>query len=101
MPDSHDSSSTEGRVIVAIAELSTKIETLIDKQEELAINIGKIKEAVYNPDEGLYARLKELDIRLLALESWKLNNTKTMWIVITAAISSFAVASISAWKAIL
>jgi len=101
MPDSHDSSSTEGRVIVAIAELSTKIETLIDKQEELAINIGKIKEAVYNPDEGLYARLKELDIRLLALESWKLNNTKIMWIVITAAISSFAVASISAWKAIL
>ena len=101
MPDSHDSSPTEGRVIVAIAELSTKIETLIDKQEELAINIGKIKEAVYNPDEGLYARLNKLDIRLLALESWKANNTKIMWIVITAAISSFAVATVSAWKAVL
>ena len=93
--------SNENQVIIALSELATRIETLIDKQEELAINIGKIKEAVYNPDEGLYARLNKLDIRLLALESWKSNNTKIMWIVITAAISSFAVATVSAWKTVL
>ncbi len=103
MPDSHDSSSTEGRVIVAIAELSTKIETLIDKQEELAVNVSKIKEAVYNPDEGLYARLNKLDIRLLALESWKSNNTKATGLahgfcIYATRLNIWRVASDGAWS---
>jgi hypothetical protein len=98
VPNSPENCSNENQIIVAIAELSTKIETLISKQEELAINVGKIKEAVYNPDEGLYARLNKLDIRLLALESWKAHNTKIMWIVFTAAISSLGVAAVSAMR---
>ena len=76
MSESHDS-----QVIVALTDLANKIETLIDKQEELAENISKIKEAVYNPDKGLYARLNKLDIRLLSLESWKSNNTRMIWIL--------------------
>jgi len=101
VPNSPDNCTNEGQIIVALAELTTKIETLISKQEELAVNVSKIKEAVYNPDEGLYARLNKLDIRLLSLESWKANNTKIMWIVITAAISSFMVAAASALRVIL
>ena len=76
MSESHDS-----QVIVALTDLANKIETLIDKQEELAENISKIKEAVYNPDKGLYARLNKLDIRLLSLELWKSNNTRMIWIL--------------------
>ena len=56
---------------VAFAEISgkfdqmmDKIETVKEKQEEMADDITKIKEAVYNPDSGLYARLREL-------ETWK------------------------------
>ena len=64
----------ESQIILALQDLATRIETLIDKQEELAENINKIKEAVYNPDEGLYARLNRLDARILGLESWKNNN---------------------------
>ena len=90
--------STENQVIIALSELATRIETLIDKQEELAENISKIKEAVYNPDEGLYARLHKLDIRLLTLESWKSNNTKLMWILIS--IGSGLLIT-TAWKAII
>jgi hypothetical protein len=101
VPNSPDNCTNEGQIVVAIAELSAKIETLIAKQEELAINVSKIKEAVYNPDEGLYARLNKLDIRLLSLESWKSNNTKIMWIVITATVSSLAVTAASAMRDIL
>ncbi len=93
MSDSH-----ENQVVIALTDLANKIETLIDKQEELAHNVAKIKEAVYNPDEGLYARLNKLDIRLLALESWKSNNTKLMWIVISVGTGLLIT---TAWKAIL
>ena len=90
--------SNENQVIIALSELATRIETLIDKQDELAENISKIKEAVYNPDEGLYARLHKLDIRLLTLESWKSNNTKLMWILIS--IGSGLLFT-TVWKAII
>ena len=55
----------ERKLTVMLVEMSTKLEILLDKQEELADNISKIKEAVYNPDSGLFARLKELDIRII------------------------------------
>ena len=35
------------------------IEVMQDKQEEMSDHIAKIKEAVYNPDQGLYARLRD------------------------------------------
>ena len=88
----------ESQIILALQDLATRIETLIDKQEELAENINKIKEAVYNPDEGLYARLNRLDARILGLESWKNNNTKILWIVITVGLGLVVT---TAWKAIL
>ena len=54
-----------------LTELVTKIEVVLEKQDELMENMGKIKEAVYNPDQGLYARLKEMDLRLREIENWK------------------------------
>jgi uncharacterized protein YigA (DUF484 family) len=69
------------KLTVMLVEMSTKLEILLDKQEELADNISKIKEAVYNPDSGLFARLKELDIRIIQLETWKAANSKVMWLV--------------------
>ena len=69
------------KLTLMLVELSGKIQTMLDKQEELAENVSKIKEAVYNPDSGLYARLKELDIRIIQLETWKAANSKVMWLV--------------------
>ena len=71
----------ERKLTVMLVEMSTKLEILLDKQEELADNISKIKEAVYNPDSGLFARLKELDTRIIQLETWKAANTRVMWLV--------------------
>lgn len=69
---------------VAFAEISgkfdqmmDKIETVKEKQEEMADDITKIKEAVYNPDSGLYARLREL-------ETWKETSSRLIWLIITS-----------------
>jgi len=75
------SDEEHGQLAVLIAEVATKMQVLLDKQDELAENISKIKEAVYNPDKGLYARLSHLDRRLDSLESWRNLNTKILWTV--------------------
>jgi len=78
-----------------LIQLNGKIETLMhginsvkDKQDEMADDIVKIKEAVYNPDEGLYARLREL-------EAWKKSSAKLIWIIITAMVG---LATASFWN---
>ena len=70
-------------VEVLIAELNGKLQRMVDgidlvkeRQESMASDIGKIKEIVYNPDEGIYARLKDL-------ENWKKSQTKVTWFFIT------------------
>ena len=85
------------KLTVMMVELSSKVQTLLDKQDELAENISKIKEAVYNPDSGLYARLKELDIRIQHIESWKATNTRAMWIVGGSVVGLIIQ---TAWKAL-
>ena len=69
------------KLTVMMVELSAKVQIILEKQEELAENISQIKEAVYNPDQGLYARLKELDIRIQHIEMWKNTNMRLMWLV--------------------
>jgi phage shock protein A len=71
---------------VAFAEISGKFDQMIDKietvkerQEEMAADISHIKEAVYNPDQGLYARLREL-------ESWKDTSSRLIWLIITTVV---------------
>ena len=70
----------------ALIELNGKFERMMDnieivkdKQEEMADDIAKIKEAVYNPDEGIYARIREL-------ESFKRQVSKVLWILVTTMI---------------
>ena len=67
----------------AIMELKGQIERMSERQEEMVEDVKKIKEAVYNPDEGLYARLR-------ALEQWKENQSKVQWAVITTVIGLVA-----------
>tara|TARA_R110002020_G_scaffold33769_1_gene102624 strand:+ start:13058 stop:13342 length:285 start_codon:yes stop_codon:yes gene_type:complete len=74
------------QLTIMMAEIMTKMQVLLDKQDELAENIAKIKEAVYNPDKGLYARLSSLGSRLDQLEAWKNNNTKILWIMVTVGL---------------
>jgi len=59
----------------AIIDLKGQIERMSERQEEMVADVKKIKEAVYNPEQGLYARLR-------ALEQWQTSQSKIQWIVI-------------------
>ena len=59
-----------------------------EKNEEMAEDTSKIKEAIYNPDQGIYSRLKEL-------ENWKEGISKVLWIGATGIIGSMA---LHIWK---
>jgi peptidoglycan hydrolase CwlO-like protein len=62
-----------------VDRMLSSIENLKEKQDDVAKDISKIKEAVYHPDDGIYARLK-------VIETWKENQTKATWIALTAVI---------------
>ena len=64
---------------VKIDKVCTGIEVVQDRQEEMSEHIAKIKEAVYNPDQGLYARLREL-------ESWKQTSSRMIWTLFTTVV---------------
>tara|TARA_R100000152_G_C6671187_1_gene107460 strand:+ start:401 stop:685 length:285 start_codon:yes stop_codon:yes gene_type:complete len=53
----------------AIFELRLEIQKMSERQDEMLEDVKKIKEAVYNPDSGIYARLR-------ALELWRENQMK-------------------------
>ena len=63
----------------AIFELKVEIEKMSERQEQMVDDVKKIKEAVYNPDSGLYARLRDL-------EQWKETYSKVTWGVLTTVI---------------
>jgi len=64
-------------------QIMQSVESVKEKQEEMAADISKIKEAVYNPDSGLYARLR-------ALESWKDTSSRVIWILVTSMLGLMA-----------
>mgnify|MGYP003149080183 CR=1 FL=1 len=63
----------------AIVDLKNSIERMSERQDEMLEDVKKIKEAVYNPDSGLYARLR-------ALEQWKESQAKVQWILMSTTI---------------
>ena len=63
-----------------ILDLKNDIERIAERQNEMNENLKKIKEAIYNPDQGLYARLK-------ALESWKESSQKITWLIMTTVLA--------------
>ena len=68
-----------GQLDLKIDKLCNGIESLKEKQETMAEDVIKIKEAVYNPEQGLYARIR-------ALEAWKTTSSKMIWTLFTATI---------------
>jgi len=56
----------------AIVDLSHQIQRMADKQDEMLEDVRKIKEAIYNPEQGLYARVRDL-------EQWQNGMSKFIW----------------------
>ena len=74
------SESDLNQLTAAILELKGEILRMAEKQEEMVEDVKKIKEAVYNPDEGIYARLR-------VLEQWKETQSKIQWAIIMAIVT--------------
>ena len=60
--------------------LSVKMDDIKEKQEEMTSIVNRVEKSLYEPDQGLYARVRDL-------EQWKKNQSKMMAMVGTATIS--------------
>ena len=58
----------------AIMELTVNIKHMHTTQAQMAEDIKSIREAIYNPEVGLYARLRDV-------EQWQDNMSKVIWSV--------------------
>jgi hypothetical protein len=88
-------SDSERDLSEAILRLESNIQRMMDgidvvkeDMRVMATDISKIKEAVYNPDQGIYARLR-------SLEAWKETSSKVTWIMVSALIG---LATMSVWN---
>ena len=79
-------SDATNEVKIDIVELGGKIDRMADnievvrqRCEEMATSLAHVKKAVYDPDQGLYARLREL-------EQWKENTARILWVITTSVI---------------
>ena len=107
MPPTNNTNSAV--VLVELRGHLQRIEDMIkivkDKQEEMGEDIGKIKEAIYNPNEGIYSRLKDVEQKvkdndkILVLEQevkdlkeWKGAIVKITWAAVTGVLGSIGLA---------
>jgi|TARA_R110001583_G_scaffold23235_1_gene86083 hypothetical protein len=58
----------------AIVNLTHQIVRMSDKQDTMIQDVRQIKEAIYNPEQGLYARVRDL-------EQWQSGMAKFIWTV--------------------
>tara|TARA_R110000772_G_scaffold90193_1_gene186401 strand:- start:4163 stop:4420 length:258 start_codon:yes stop_codon:yes gene_type:complete len=58
----------------ALMELTVNIRHMDSKQDEMINDVKSIKEAIYNPETGLYARVRDL-------EQWQQNMSRVIWTV--------------------
>jgi len=66
-------------LLTSIIEMKNQLERMSEKQEEMHEDVKKINKALYDPEQGLYARLK-------ALENWKESASKILWVMLTTVV---------------
>lgn len=67
------------QIKTGILEIKNDIERIAEKQDEMVRDMRDVKSAIYNPDSGLYARLRVLEV-------WKETQSKIQWGVIMAIV---------------
>ena len=85
----------ELEIKIDIVELNGKIDRMTDsldvvraRLDEIVNGIDSLKSAVYNPDEGLYARIKQL-------EQWRDQTSRFLWLVATSIVG---LSTATIWK---
>jgi hypothetical protein len=87
MPDKNPSQSEVkvyelcARITSLEEKLLSAIEIINNSQTTMSADVSKIKEAVYNPDKGLYARLR-------VVEEEKKRGDKITWLILSVLVGS-------------
>ncbi len=87
---------TDKETSLLLERLANRLDSLLEKQEEIADDISKIKEVVYDPDKGVFARVKVLEqqviedgqVRISQLESTISNIKRIQWMIIGSALTT-------------
>jgi hypothetical protein len=66
-------------LLTSIIEMKNNLERMAEKQEMMHEDIKKIDEAIYNPEHGIYARLREI-------ETWKESMSTVIWTIGTGLV---------------
>jgi len=69
----------EQKFLLFEQKLLTGIDNIQDNQKEAVAAIVEIHDAVFDPDRGLFARVKEV-------ENWKETSSKLLWIITTSTV---------------
>mgnify|MGYP003125892472 CR=1 FL=1 len=69
---------------LTLVEINHDLKTMVKKQEDLHKDIRDVKSAIYNPESGLYTRIRDCDERIKDLETWQTNVTRILWTIATA-----------------
>ena len=64
------------------------LETMKETQGRICGDISKIKEAVYNPDQGLYARIR-------TLEEEAKGRAKILWLIFSVGLGAMGTAMVT------
>jgi hypothetical protein len=59
--------------------IADSIDIVKDRCDEISICVQRVKKAVYEPDQGLYARIREI-------EQWKESTSKIIWVIMTSIV---------------
>ena len=69
----------EQKFLLFEQKLLSGIDSIKDNQQEAVDAIVDIKESIFDPDKGLFARVKEV-------ENWKNTSSRLLWIITTSTV---------------
>lgn len=97
------------RLAQSVERLTGKVETIEGQQQEMLGKLGQIHDVIYEPDDGLFARVKKVEnihnnefepLRkdISEINAWKESLTSKDGALTLAAADHAEIAQISAWK---
>jgi hypothetical protein len=69
----------EQKFLLFEQKLLSGIDSIKDNQHEAVAAIVEIHEAIFDPDAGLFARVKEVEV-------WKETSSKLLWVITTSCV---------------
>jgi len=69
----------EQKFLLFEQKLLSGIDSIKENQQHAVNNIVEVRDALFDPDKGLFARVREV-------ENWKNSSSKLLWIITTSTV---------------